>query len=477
MKMGCFKPTIEVSLLITFFSFELLGSVGTNLMIYRTCYLILGYNETECALLGNTNNKTIEKLEKLVQPTVNIIDTTKSMIEQIITLGVCIFTAQLSDKYGRKPVLIVAQIGMVLGLFIMAVFSYFPNISPWYFLFASIPSMLTGGFSTFLVVTLSYISDVTTEDTRGVRMAIMEGIIGLGILCGSISSSYLFYATNYPSVYAIAGGISTLGIIYTIFFVPESLKNINREGEITVKNLLMSFNFKELFKVFTKKRPNYDRAIIFLMTAMLTLYIFGQSSGNKTFLFLTSKFTWTLTEYTWYTSISSIFFMIGGIFGTLIIHKYLKTTESVAVLMGFMSEMNGFLVRGLATRSRDIYLSAGVKLLGGIISPQCRTLVARLVPTDEVAKLFSLITVVESVCGIAASPFFTLIYNSTVNIDPAIYNFVVAGLCGICVILAVIIIILENLSTQNYSELTNDEDRASSNSEGVIESTPTITVN
>ncbi|CAH1110893.1 unnamed protein product [Psylliodes chrysocephalus] len=248
-------------------------------------------------------------------------------------------------------------IGMALGLFIMAVFSYFPNISPWYFLFASIPSMLTGGgCSTVLVITLSYMSDVTTEDTRGVRMAIMEGIIGLGVLFGSTSSSYLFYATNYPSVYAIAGGISTVGILYTIFFVPESLKNINREGEITVKNLLMSFNFKELFRVFTKKRPNYDRAIIFLITTMLTLFMLGLGSGSKTFLFLTSKFSWTLTEYTWYTGVSSIFFMIGGIFGTLIIHKYLKITESIVVLMGFMSEVNGFLIRGLATRSRDIYL-------------------------------------------------------------------------------------------------------------------------
>lgn len=83
----------------------------TNLIIYRTCYTILGYNETECALLGNTNNNITQHLEALVEPEANIISMTKSTAESIITLSLLLFVGPWSDKFGRKPVMIIGGIG------------------------------------------------------------------------------------------------------------------------------------------------------------------------------------------------------------------------------------------------------------------------------------------------------------------------------------------------------------------------------
>lgn len=56
-------------------------------------------------------------------------------------------------------------------------------------------------------------------------MAVFEAVLAGGILIGNILSSYLFYATNYMSVFAIAAGLNALGLLYTIFFIPESLQN------------------------------------------------------------------------------------------------------------------------------------------------------------------------------------------------------------------------------------------------------------
>uniref|UniRef100_A0A6P7GGZ4 Proton-coupled folate transporter-like n=1 Tax=Diabrotica virgifera virgifera TaxID=50390 RepID=A0A6P7GGZ4_DIAVI len=111
----------------------------------------------------------------------------------------------------------------------MVVFSAIPSINPWYFMLSSIPSMLTGGFAAFLVTILSYISDISTDETRGMRMALMEGMLGAGMLFGSLCSSYLYYATNYPSMYGISAGIMGLNIIYIYFCLSESLENIEHE--------------------------------------------------------------------------------------------------------------------------------------------------------------------------------------------------------------------------------------------------------
>lgn len=84
------------------------------MLIYRTCYVTLGFNETECALLGtkNASEKTAE-LEKIVQPYANIISMTNNVIDCIIASFVCLFFGPWSDKYGRKPVLLISLSGNV----------------------------------------------------------------------------------------------------------------------------------------------------------------------------------------------------------------------------------------------------------------------------------------------------------------------------------------------------------------------------
>lgn len=89
------------------------GSVYTNLMIYRTCYLSLGYNETECALLGTVYNNETEKLEKLVEPEAAVTNMVRSTIESLFSVLLCLFIGPWSDRFGRKPLLIVNLIGTV----------------------------------------------------------------------------------------------------------------------------------------------------------------------------------------------------------------------------------------------------------------------------------------------------------------------------------------------------------------------------
>lgn len=454
--MGFIRPTIEIPLILFSFTFELLGPVNTNLMMYRTCYIILEYNQTECALLSNTedNNET-RALEEKVQPTYNVIDTTRSMVEQVIGLTLCLFLGPIIDKFGRKPIILISQTGMVLGTMIMTVLSYFPNISPWYFMLSSIPSMLTGGAATFFVGLLSYISDISTDENRGLRMAIFEASFSIGMLIGNFSGSYIFYATNYPSVYAIASGLIILNIAYIYFFVPESSSNRNREFRL--KEACNLVDLKEMFKVLTKAREKYNRSIIMLITAILTVYVFLSNGDSKLYLLLRDKFGWSYTHYTIYSGVSNLLFTIGTIGGTYVLQNWLRVTESVAILLGLISAMNGYLVRGLANRDFDIYFSVFVKLLGAIISPQCRTLVAKLVPADEIAKIFSLIMVIQFIVSIAASPFYTMVYNMTVNTYPAMYNFVSAGFFGIDIVIILVIMVLEFKSLTKYEQLKNEE--------------------
>lgn len=95
--------------------------------------------------------------------------------------------------------------------------------------------LLIGGAASYLTAVLCYITDVSSEKARGMKMSVLETATAVGILLGNISSSYMLAATNYPTVFAICASCGCLIIVFTVFFMPESLKT-RVETEVFTKN-------------------------------------------------------------------------------------------------------------------------------------------------------------------------------------------------------------------------------------------------
>lgn len=84
-----------------------------NLLVYKSCYVTLGYNRSDCLLLGSENatNEDVIELEKLVQPTANVISMTLNLLNACVSTLVCLFLGPWSDKHGRRPVLLFTNFG------------------------------------------------------------------------------------------------------------------------------------------------------------------------------------------------------------------------------------------------------------------------------------------------------------------------------------------------------------------------------
>ncbi|XP_049818956.1 proton-coupled folate transporter isoform X2 [Aethina tumida] len=374
-----------------------------------------------------------------------------------ITALFCLFVGPWSDKFGRKPLILSPLLGYTLGFLALVVISLFPNASPWYFVISSLPVCMTGGVPTFITGVLSHITDVTTPANRGMRMGIFEAMIGIGIFLGNICSSYAFYALGYTAVFGIATSCCCLSLLMSYFFVPETLENKETEGYF--RGFFNASNIVDMFKSTFKRRENFDRAIILLSILLLTIYIFLiNGDGSVVFLYLREKFQWTLEHYTLFNSAGNTVWILGTIFGIYFLHKLLNITESVLILVGFLSMCNGHLIAGFATQDWHIYMASAVKCLGGVLSPMTRSLVSKLVPAEEIGKIFGMIITSESLFGILGSPIYTLIYNSTIKKDPSIFCFVTAGIYLFEVIITMIIIILQlRRLRHNYNRLNNEE--------------------
>ncbi|XP_074036640.1 probable peptidoglycan muropeptide transporter SLC46 isoform X2 [Leptinotarsa decemlineata] len=434
------------------------GSLSSNLLIYRTCYILLGYAESNCSLLGNTNDNITQALEKLVEPTAQTVRTVQSTVVSVPMVLLCICLGPWSDKFGRKPILLLYQLGSICSLLITALFSAIPTVSPWYFLIAAIPSVLTGGLPAFLTVALSHLTETSAQETRGMRMTIFEVFMAFGNVTGNLAGSALFYVTNYETVFVTAAVCNAIGFIYTVYCIPESIENVETEGKL--KGLVQTENLKEMIKVAIKTRGNFKTPKILMMAIISAVMVFSFSGeGSLMFPYLREKLHWTLTMFNIYSSVSTVI----GIFTILVVigilHKWMKVRESILILIGTLSRLTGCVVDGLATESIHIYIGAFAKSINGVTSPMIRTLISKLVEREEVGKIFSIMMICEFIVGLFASPLYTYIFNNTINTKPGLFYFVSAGFYTFNIFMIGIVLILEFKSTTNvYNEMENEPD-------------------
>ncbi|KAF5272414.1 hypothetical protein FQA39_LY07882 [Lamprigera yunnana] len=423
---------VDVPFFLLLFAFGLSDSMTVHFIVYRTCYVTLGLNETECALLGTEHANAT--LEREVQPHVAILTTTKSLIEIFITAFLCFFLGSWSDIYGRKPVMILTLTGYVLAYAITTVVSLIHNASPWYLLFCSIPICMCGGFPSFLAVSICHLTESTSLVNRGLRMGIFEAVIVTAGLLGTSISSFAFHALGFCPVYVITTICIILSWIIVLVGVEESKIQVETEGKL--RNLFRLSLIKDTIKTTFKQRENFDRAFLLTVVSMTVIFLLANTAdGNIIFLYLRRKLQWTLKHYTLFISCRKMFWIGGSIIGGVLLHRCLHVEESVIILLGFLSLMANVFIQGIATKDWHMYIAGATICFGGSISPMTRSLISKIVNVEEYGKVFSFVILTETIVDLIGSPLYTYIYNHTIEELPGAFNFVTTSVYGFEVIL------------------------------------------
>ncbi len=118
----------------------------------------------------------------------------------------------LSDRFGRKPILLVSQFGTLVGFLILA----FAKSLPLIFLSRIIDGITAGNLS----VAQAYISDVTEAKDRAKSFGLIGIAFGLGFLIGPATSGVLAHF-NYQYPIFAAAGLSLTSILATYFLLPS----------------------------------------------------------------------------------------------------------------------------------------------------------------------------------------------------------------------------------------------------------------
>jgi len=120
----------------------------------------------------------------------------------------------VSDRVGRKAVLIVSQIGATIGWTMLA---FAPTLT--FVFIARIIEGLSGGN---ISVTQSYVADVVEPAKRARAYAYIGAAFSAGMIFGPAAGGYLAHASGFVAPFLLAAGLQLVTLIATIFALPES---------------------------------------------------------------------------------------------------------------------------------------------------------------------------------------------------------------------------------------------------------------
>jgi MFS transporter, DHA1 family, tetracycline resistance protein len=291
----------------------------------------------------------------------------------------------LSDRIGRRPVLLVSQMGTCAGFLILA---YAQTL--WVVFLARIIDGLTAGN---LTVAQAYIADVTEAENRTKAFGIIGIAFGLGFLVGPGISGFLAQFGNTYPIFA-AAGLSFISILCTYFLLPSVVAHPHPELEQGLSRwdaFAQSFKDKQLGPMLWQ---------FFAFTFAFSTFFSGFA------LFAERRFVYNGMPFG--TKEVGYIFAFSGLIGVLIqgggMGRLVKAFgENRLVQMGFATMAAGFVL--LAGVSSVAYLLVAVALLtfgSAILRPSLTALITTHTPRHRQGMIMGLMQSLMSVAQIVA---------------------------------------------------------------------------
>lgn len=266
------------------------------------------------------------------------------------------FLGALSDRFGRRPVLLLSILGLGLNFFITAMAS-----SVWMLL----ASRLIGGAAgASMTVANAYIADITPEDQRAKNYGILGAVFGVGFIFGPMVGG-LLGAIDLRLPFFAASAMSLLNWLYGFFVLPESLPKDRR----TRVALSKANPFAALYGL-AKLRGVGDLVLVF---ACMTL---------AQFILQTTWVLYTTFRFDWSSRDNGIALFIVGVMSALVqgvlMGRLLKRFGEVRLaLLGVGSSAIAFILYGLAWQGWMMYVIIFANFLGFTAAPTLQGIISK----------------------------------------------------------------------------------------------------
>ena len=292
----------------------------------------------------------------------------------------------LSDRYGRRPVLLFALLGLALDYLFL---SFAPTLA-WLFMGRAI-SGITGASIT---TATAYIADISTKENRAQNFGMIGAAFGLGFIIGPVLGGLLgTYGARVPFI--VAAALTFINCLYGYFVLPESLKPENRRA----------FQWSRANPLGTLKRLKKYPALGGLVFSFVLIYLASHAVQSNWSFFSIEKFGWD--EKMIGISLGVVGILVAVVQGGLIRYINPILGNEKSVYTGLLLYSIGLFLFAFASQSWMMFVFLIPYCLGGIAGPAIQSIMSGSVPANEQGELQGSLTGLVSLTSIAGPPMMT----------------------------------------------------------------------
>lgn len=302
----------------------------------------------------------------------------------------------LSDKFGRRPVILLSLLGLGIDYIILALA---PDL--WWLLIGRIIAGIMGASFT---TANAYIADISTPENRAQNFGLVGVAFGLGFTFGPVLGGFLgTYGLRIP--FWVAAALVFLNLIYGYFVLPESLKPENRSDFKWSK-------INPISSIFDLRKYPYIGNI---SGALFFIYFAERGLQNVWVLYTGYRYGWSIQTIGLTLGLVGIMAII--VQGFLIRIIIPRLGERRSILLGLSLSIFSYLAYGLATEGWMIYIIIVIGALAGISGPALQGLVTGNVPPTDQGKVQGALTSLNSITNILSPIIYTSLLFSFFTSD------------------------------------------------------------
>jgi MFS transporter, DHA1 family, tetracycline resistance protein len=289
------------------------------------------------------------------------------------------FLGNLSDKFGRRPILLFSLFGFGVDYVFL---SFAPTIG-WLFLGRVIAGITGASFTT----ATAYIADISAPENRAKNFGLTGAAFGLGFIIGPVIGGLLGqYGSRVP--FLAAAALAFINLVYGFFVLPESLAVEHRR----------KFEWKRANPFGALKHLSKYPGVAALATCFLLIYMAGQSVQSVWSFFGIERFNWSPKIIG--ISLGIVGLLVGLVQGVLIRYINPKLGNTKSIYIGFTLYAIGLVLFACATEGWMMFVFLVPYCLGGISGPALQAIITGHVPANEQGELQGALTSLISATSI-----------------------------------------------------------------------------
>lgn len=288
----------------------------------------------------------------------------------------------LSDRFGRRPVLLLGFCGLAISFFGTAVAS-----AIWVLI---VVRVLSGAMQATALIANAYVADITEPDGRARRFGLLGAMFGLGFILGPVIGGILG-AVDLRLPFFAAGSLALVNLLYGFFVLPESLPVASRRR----------FDWRTAFNPITALAELGRLGGIGRLAAVIACTALSQFMLYTTWvLYATFKFGWGPRENGW--SLFAVGLMAALVQGVLLGRLLKRFSPQRLAIAGLVSSTLAYVGWGAATEGWMMFAVVFCNVLGFTVAASMQSIVSSAADATTQGRTMGAVSGLQSLMAVVA---------------------------------------------------------------------------